>query len=170
MTGIQHGLKFGNFYDGDILYTFEGSNKIINAEITSWTIKDGEEPFTVYTISANNDGKIIIKNVSTWGYLYPGKAKVKITFEDGTTDTDEFFVYAHTACLAEGTEITLADRTTKKIEDITYEDELLVWDFDNGSFATAKLWKEKACGDEGPRGRGTTVVNRIGNNECSAVW
>ena len=27
---------------------------------------------------------------------------------------------------------------TKKIEDINYDDELLVWDFDNGCFATAK--------------------------------
>lgn len=73
-----------------------------------------------------------------------GIAKIKITFEDGTTDTDEFKVYVHNACLAEGTEITLANYEIKKIEDITYEDELLVWDFDNGCFATAKpLWIKK---------------------------
>ena len=49
-----------------------------------------------------------------------------------------FKIHNQYICLAEGTDITLADRTTKKIEDITYEDELLVWDFDNGKFATAK--------------------------------
>ena len=47
-------------------------------------------------------------------------------------------------CLAEGTKITLADMSNKNIEDITYEDELLVWDFDNGCFAKAKpLWIKK---------------------------
>jgi hypothetical protein len=42
------------------------------------------------------------------------------------------------ACLIEGTQITLADGSTKAIEDITYDDELLVWNFDKGSFDTAK--------------------------------
>ena len=47
-------------------------------------------------------------------------------------------------CLAKGTKITLANHTTKNIEDITYEDQLLVWDFDNGCFSTAKpLWIKK---------------------------
>jgi hypothetical protein len=44
-------------------------------------------------------------------------------------------------CLAEGTLITLADGTSKVIEDIEMFDSLKVWDFDNGVFATAKpLW------------------------------
>lgn len=79
-----------------------------------------------------------------YGATNYAKAKVEITFEDGSTDTDEFCVYIFDACLAEGTEITLADRTVKKIEDIEYDDELLVWDFDNGCFSTAKpLWIKK---------------------------
>lgn len=44
-------------------------------------------------------------------------------------------------CLIEGTLITLSDFTHKKIEDITYEDELLVWNFDEGKFDSSKpLW------------------------------
>ena len=44
-------------------------------------------------------------------------------------------------CLMEGTKISLADGGTKNIEDVTYDDELLVWDFDNGQFASAKpVW------------------------------
>lgn len=35
-------------------------------------------------------------------------------------------------CLAEGTLVTLWDRTQKKIEDIMYNDKLLVWDFNTG--------------------------------------
>ena len=46
-----------------------------------------------------------------------------------------------TICLAEGTLITLADGTTKAIEDIAMTDSLRVWDFDLGQPAEAKpLW------------------------------
>ena len=41
-------------------------------------------------------------------------------------------------CLIKGTQITLADRTTKAIEDITYDDELLVWSFYDGKLDKAK--------------------------------
>ena len=50
---------------------------------------------------------------------------------DGTAVV-EFF------CFIEGTQITLSDGTTKAIEDITYDDELLVWNFYDGKFDTAK--------------------------------
>ena len=44
-------------------------------------------------------------------------------------------------CYVKGTLISLADGSTKRVEDITYEDTLLVWDFDNGRFTEAKpLW------------------------------
>lgn len=45
---------------------------------------------------------------------------------------------AYYICIKEGTLITLADRTKKPIEDITYDDELLVWNFYKGKFDTAK--------------------------------
>lgn len=41
-------------------------------------------------------------------------------------------------CLIEGTQITLANGSTKAIEDITYDDELLVWNFYEGKFDAAK--------------------------------
>lgn len=48
-------------------------------------------------------------------------------------------------CLVEGTLITLADGTRKKIEDIDYSDQLLVWNFDEGHFDAAQpLWIKKA--------------------------
>ena len=40
------------------------------------------------------------------------------------------------SCVATGTLITLADGTQKKVEDITYSDVLLVWDFFKGEYAT----------------------------------
>lgn len=49
-----------------------------------------------------------------------------------------------TLCLLRGTMIQLVDGQ-KSIEDITYEDVLVVWDFDSGSYATAKpLWIKRS--------------------------
>lgn len=47
-------------------------------------------------------------------------------------------IYSYLSCFIEGTQITLADGSTKACEDITYDDELLVWDFYEGKFASAK--------------------------------
>lgn len=41
-------------------------------------------------------------------------------------------------CLIEGTQITLANGSTKAVENITYDDELLVWNFYEGRFDKAK--------------------------------
>lgn len=52
---------------------------------------------------------------------------------DGTIMVNPCFVY--------GTLITLYDGSTKPVQDITYTDKLLVWDFDNGCFAAASpIW------------------------------
>lgn len=50
---------------------------------------------------------------------------------DGTVNVNFY-------CLIEGTQITLADGTSKAIEDIDYDDELLVWNFYAGRFDKAK--------------------------------
>lgn len=66
--------------------------------------------------------------VSEGSWYYNGTFKVTA---DGT-------ITISLACLIEGTQITLADGTTKAIEDITYDDELLVWNFYEGKFDVAK--------------------------------
>ena len=48
-------------------------------------------------------------------------------------------------CLAAGTTITLANGDTKAIEDITYDDLILVWDFDLGRLTASRpLWIKRA--------------------------
>lgn len=48
------------------------------------------------------------------------------------------------SCLAKGTDILLSDGTTKKIESLTYDDTLKVWDFDEGRLGVAKVcWLTK---------------------------
>lgn len=51
---------------------------------------------------------------------------------------DEQDIIAYWACMLKGTLITLADGTKKPIEQITYDDDLLVWNFYEGKFDTAK--------------------------------
>lgn len=47
-------------------------------------------------------------------------------------------------CLIEGTLVTLSNGTTKKIENVTYEDELSVWNFDEARLDKAKpVWMVK---------------------------
>ena len=46
--------------------------------------------------------------------------------------------------MLKGTKIMLANHTEKNIEDITYDDELLTWNFDEGKFSSAKpIWIRK---------------------------
>lgn len=48
-------------------------------------------------------------------------------------------------CLMKGTLITLSDYSKKPIEEITYDDNLLVWDFDNGKLSTSyPIWISSA--------------------------
>ena len=53
-------------------------------------------------------------------------------------------------CLVAGTKILLSNRKYKNIEDITYNDSLLIWNFDEGKFGSAKpLWiKRKQTADK----------------------
>ena len=68
------------------------------------------------------------------GYLAPN---ISIPF----TLTEPLTITIYSECFIEGTPITLANHTYKNVEDITYDDNLLVWDFDKGEFSQAKpLW------------------------------
>lgn len=72
---------------------------------------------------------IITGNYTTIGDYYWLNGPISITFQSSYP------------CFVKGTKITLADMTYKNVEDITYDDELLVWDFDKGEFTTAKpIW------------------------------
>ena len=89
----------------------------------------------LYLISDNGaytDANTIVTGgvtiVSEGSYNYDGTFNVTA---DGT-------ITISLACLIEGTQITLADGTTKAIEDITYDDELLVWNFYESKFDIAK--------------------------------
>ena len=63
---------------------------------------------------------------------------------DKNYDIDFFKVQSGGLCLLKDTKITLSDNSIKLIQDITYNDDLLVWNFDEGKYDVAKpLWIKK---------------------------
>ena len=83
-----------------------------------------------------------------------GDIYVKFLDRNNSYITYRYLFYSQwNPCLLSGTEVTVDDEEEdedkkkrkkwkkKKIEDITYDDDLVVWDFDKGEFTTAKpLW------------------------------
>lgn len=84
-------------------------------------------------------------NVATVSYVDANQGDYVMKDSSGATHRTPYNLTSDTTlaidwmpCLIEGTQITLADGSTKAIEDITYDDELLVWNFYEGKFDTAK--------------------------------
>ncbi len=101
--------------------------------VVTHTYADGtKEIVTDYTyseISVSNNKEVFQISYERDGTTYSTNVKVHVNYvyEEEEEDT----------CFAEGTLITLADGTQKPIEEITYEDKLLVWDFYAGTYATS---------------------------------
>lgn len=125
-----------------------GYNVTVTAENYDFNIYDGQSTSGTKLGSLNGGGDSITV-VCTLGYLYfsTSAAYGSITSVTGGVTivndytvkvTGDGTVSANYSCMIEGTQITLADGTTKAIEDITYDDELLVWNFYAGRFDKAK--------------------------------
>ena len=103
----------------------ESSSGSFEAEAGTMTSDTG---FALYMTDAT---------VCTGGVTVDNATSTSPTFTitgDGTITVDPW-------CLIEGTQITLADGSTKAVENITYDDELLVWNFYAGRFDKAKpIW------------------------------
>ena len=71
---------------------------------------------------------------------------LEIAYQNGNNiiyrvDRDATINITSYPCLVEGTQISLADGTTKAVEDVTMADDLLVWDFYEGKQSSAKpMW------------------------------
>ena len=120
----------------DDLTVWDGDSNILA------TIRGGVSKTVVCTSGVinlySNDSSTFLSNVDVTGGVTaadysnnPYQGKFTVT-GDGTINL------ALSTCLIEGTQITLADGSTKAIEDITYNDELLVWNFYEGKFDKAK--------------------------------
>ena len=102
---------------------------------------NGGKTFSVKTDSTNgiylqSDGAVASSSAvtGTWpitSWSFKGTSGKVIT--DNTKVTINF-TKPSSGCFAEGTLITLADGTQKPIEEITFEDQLLAWDFNTGKY------------------------------------
>ena len=95
------------------------------------------------SVASDKDTTLIVRSDNTVNPLYSAARKT-IDITDNqyirmfqiSKDAAEFEFSV--SCIIAGTLITLADGTKKPIENITYNDNLLVWDFYNGCFSFAK--------------------------------
>ena len=78
---------------------------------------------------------------------YPGEFYIFIPFATNASGTGygaPISGEGTNPCLVRGTMITMADMSRVAVENITYSDNILVWDFDLGEFASSKpLWIKK---------------------------
>ena len=113
---------------GPAAYAFSHSDGTIEARETYNTLYRAEQ--------------IVVHDVVS----YVGFKSMSDNIEPETpvTLTGDTTIYSPASCLLKGTLVTLADGTQKKIEDITYDDQLLVWDFEKAEFGSAKpIWVKK---------------------------
>lgn len=109
-----------NFNPGRLTLSFPDDNNF-----------EGQLKLTFET-NANSQGE----------YDTPSSINIIALGKDGQVDNNTILIpYVYWPCYLKNTLITLANNQTKKVQDITYQDDLLVWDFNNGCYASAKpLW------------------------------
>lgn len=137
-----------------------GSTKLSSSGSGSWvtegitavsqaveaTLEDGSpigEPFLLIPQDLSTDAVLLTMTSTSNGGNY---AYHRTTLNTGSWQAGYKYIYsmAFTPCFLPGTLITLADGSRKPIEDITYDDELKVWNFDKGCFDSSKvLWLTK---------------------------
>ena len=99
-------------------------------------------------VTCYTDGTIsILHDSSITNFSFRTITPVTLIFfsEDKYYDIDYFYLdCSWYCCFLKDTDISLSTGITKKVQDITYNDELLVWNFDDGEFNKAKpLWIKK---------------------------
>ncbi len=124
---------YNSFIEGVEPYSF-----IIKYENNQWTAS------YQYKIKNSTDNSVsFIVNTGdyfdswTYGVVVEDDVEVSWAMVNGYVE-DITQTFAYWLCLIEGTLITLANGTKKPIEQVTYDDDLLVWNFYEGKFDTAK--------------------------------
>lgn len=120
-----------NFISNDTFSPTDYSCVVFTIDKNTGIIKGSSKKGADLAASTNHNGDLIV---------------VRFTDINNNTDCDFFLLnWCHYFCYLKNTLITLANNQTKKVQDITYQDDLLVWDFDNGCYASAKpLWVKQS--------------------------
>lgn len=142
------GTEGSNLNEGAAIYDGQNDNGTLLISEDSGTYSIICESGYLYMVAGGSDsgslaytlsGNIEVVDAGRHPNIYD-YAVFKVT---GSAEISDI---SSSRCFVEGTKISLSDGTTKNIEDITYDDELLTWDFYEGKLASAKpAWIMKEC-------------------------
>ena len=180
-TGSGHASRSANTtFDWNFAITYDlgSGNNAVTSSNRANSIKYGESYSTTlsYGFLNNNHPTTVTvtmggQQLGTSAYSYSASSGV-LTIPNVTGDLN---IYARrpTTCLIEGTEISLWNGGTKKIEDVKYDDLLKVWSYDLGQFVPAyPIWMEKQHQSENYR-RSTfsdgTTLGTVGYHSVFSV-
>ena len=115
--------------DGKLYFTIAGTGGFVSNGTSSRSIS------IKYEFTDNNGGDTLEFN-HTWSIAYnkDNQYNYNSFVKDGTLTKLESSSGGD--CVTGDSLITLADGTQKRLDQLTYQDELLVWDFYNGCYAT----------------------------------
>ena len=160
-SSIDANIVSGNIKDGVSILGVTGSYEGSGSGLQGYTLTIVDEGGGVYDhvsiVAYHSDGTSethygsgTINNVS---YIYaPVNSDHESCWNTGTLYSGYYYILLmqdttvkyQSACFLKGTMITLSNGIEKPIEDITFDDELLVWNFDNGCLSKAKpIWIKK---------------------------
>ena len=163
-NGIKYSFISGEWYDGNNTY-YDGTSYSFTGASQTLTLYRNYNKYYLVTIDTSNatvtmkdtDGTsysngsyILVDKQFTISVDYGGDEdrSITITIDGNNQNYDSSTIYmatgpvninASSSCLVEGTLITLADGTTKKVEDITSDDYLLVFNHESGKLDVAKV-------------------------------
>ena len=117
-------------FSGKLYFVAASSKGLVNYGNTARTI-----PIT-YSFKDNNGGEVLTFK-HTWSIECADKATAYdySDFCKGTAKTFTIKSSNGNGCVTGDTLVTLADGTQKRIDEVTFEDQLLVWDFYSGEYA-----------------------------------
>lgn len=114
-------------------YTVDNESLILPLERYVQITSDYENTIVAYAYAWNSPGNISYKEVT----INPDVVYDTKTFYN---NIDLLVITTEVGCFVEGTLITLADGTLKPVEELTYEDKVRAWDFDNGGWTETEIF------------------------------
>lgn len=146
---IKHVNILGTTYDkGKIKPIYYGEDLMLGGRYCTYPINDNSRH--TFTLLKNT---LLITSMSANSLLSTQLDGGTMRFNDCNMTQkgvwvvivdNDLTLYEVAPCFVRGTQISLSNHAFKNVEDIKYDDELLVWDFDNGCYASSKpIWIKK---------------------------
>jgi hypothetical protein len=150
-SGFEVAVTFGNlgYWSPCTVYVYDGNNT--SGTLLDTVIDPPSGPKT-YNVASGNLYIYANENVESFNYWVTNPSTsggVTVINKNGNYDlyfilcsvtADGSLNTGNYSCFVKGTKITLADGTTKNVEDITYDDKLLTWNFDDGKQDNADIF------------------------------